>query len=313
MDNFEHIELIGEGTFGKVYIANEISTNRKCAIKKIKLTKHGLSLITIRELKVLKQCLNQHIVSMYNCYIHDDCFFMVLEYLPFDLSALFLCKYKFEDNQIKNLIFQLLSGLSYLHEQGLIHRDVKSSNILLTREGLLKIADFGLSKNECKDMTNQVCTLWYRAPELLLGENDYDHRIDSWSVGCILIEFKTYCPFFAESNEVLQIYKILRTLGAPKREYRYSSLFKQKEYVVDLSWQEIMQNTFGSYFNSSFLHLLGLLLMIDFDDRISCTDAAKLPIFDDVKHSLFAIHSNDVHDTIIRNKLRKKKEEHDGR
>lgn len=306
MDNFTNVQMIGEGTFGKVYVAKDAKTGKKLAIKKIKMEKNGISLITIRELKVLKQCNNRHIIKLYDCYIANNSFYMVLEYLPFDLSALFLSKYRFSDKQIKNLAYQLLHGLSYLHQRGIIHRDVKSSNILLTRDGLLKIADFGLSKYECRDMTNQVCTLWYRAPELLLGENNYDNRIDSWSVGCILLEFRVHNPVFSENNEVLQITRIFKLLGAPLRTYRYSSLFEQEKYAVNLSWYDIMDRNFGRYYNPDLLHLIGLLLKLDYSERISCTDAISLPIFDGDKYAYTTIELNDVHDTIVRSRLREK-------
>ncbi|ELQ76838.1 Cdc2-related protein kinase [Trachipleistophora hominis] len=306
MDRFANAQMIGEGTFGKVYVANDTKTNTKVAVKKIKLEKNGVSLITIRELKILKLCNSQHIIKLYECYIADGSFYMVLEYLPFDLSALFLSKYRFSDDQIKNLTYQLLHGLSYLHERGIIHRDVKSSNILLTHDGLLKIADFGLSKYECRDMTNQVCTLWYRAPELLLGENNYDNRVDTWSVGCILLEFKVLNPVFSENNEVLQIARIFKLLGAPLRTYKYSSLFEQEKYVVELPWGEIIERNFGRYFHPDFLYLIGLLLNLDFSERISCTDAMKLPIFNECKCNYTKIELKDIHDTIIRSKLRER-------
>lgn len=307
MDNFHDIKLIGEGTFGKVYVANKNITDEKVAIKKIKIDKGGLSIITIRELKVLKRLKNEHIVNLLDTYIHDMDFYMILEYLPFDLSALFLSKYKFSDIQIKNLTYQLLKGLSYIHERGIIHRDVKSSNILLTRDGLLKIADFGLSKPECKDMTNQVCTLWYRAPELLLGENNYDDRIDSWSVGCIFLEFKTYSPIFSEHNEVSQIRKIFSVLGSPKKNYRYSSFFNQKSFSSSLPWPDVIRNAFGKYnFAPDFLEIICLFFKLDFDERIGCKAARDLPFFENFQNLYQKIEFEDVHDTVIRSKLREK-------
>lgn len=202
-----------------------------------------------------------HLIRMYDCYIIESNFYMIL-----DLSALFLCKYKFDDVQIKNLIYQLLSGLSFLHNEGIIHRDVKSSNILLTRTGCLKIADFGLSKPECSEMTNQVCTLWYRAPELLLGESKYDNRIDSWSVGCILVEFKTHTPVFTENDEISQIKKIFKVLGTPKKEYRYSKFFEQSRYLNKKPWNDIINDNFSKYLSTDLLHLTSELLKLDFDE-----------------------------------------------
>lgn len=307
MEKFENLKLIGEGTFGKVFVGNEKNGSQKYAIKKIQIEKGGLSTITIRELSALKKYKYKNIVRLFDTYIEDMNFYMILEYLPFDLSALFLSKYIFQNSQIKNLMFQLLQGLSFIHSKGLIHRDIKSSNILLTQKGELKIADFGLSKTESKNMTNQVCTLWYRAPELLLGENKYDNRIDTWSVGCILIEFKTFTPFFSETNEISQIKKILSVLGAPKQNYKYNSLFKIRNYTKEISWKETIHNVFDKYFNIEFLELLEKMLNLDYQERISCTDALQMPFLQNSKNETISIYLNDIHDTIIRHKL---KEQH---
>ncbi|KRH93984.1 Cdc2-related protein kinase [Pseudoloma neurophilia] len=307
MNNFEGTELIGEGTFGKVYRGNyKTERTKKCAIKKIPMEKGGMSVITIRELQILKRYSNKNILKLYDAYIHESDFYMVLEYLPFDLSALFLSKYIFSDNQIKSLMFQLLQGLSFLHSECLIHRDIKSSNILLSKSGELKIADFGLSKVQSKSMTNQVCTLWYRAPELLLGQNEYDHKIDTWAAGCIFIEFKTFTPYFCETKEIPQIKRILSLLGAPKQDYKYNSLLKVKQYIRPEPFDETISKLFGNFFNPEMLELLTKMIQLDFHKRISCTDTLNLPFFDNFQDVYFPIQAEDVHDTIIRTQLKEK-------
>lgn len=307
MNDFENTELIGEGTFGRVFRGNyKDIKSRKCAIKKIPIEKGGISVITIRELQILKRYQNKNVLTLYDAYINDTDFYMILEYLPFDLSGLFLSKYKFHDLHIKSLMYQLLQGLSFLHSQYLIHRDVKSSNILLSKSGQLKIADFGLSKIQSEYMTNQVCTLWYRAPELLLGENQYDNRIDTWSVGCILIEFKTLAPYFSEPKEIPQIKKILSVLGAPGQDYKYNSLLKVKQYKQDLPFKNIVQNLFGHLFEEAMLDMLIQMIQLDYKKRITCEDALKLSIFDQIENLHFPIEFQDIHDTVIRTRLKEK-------
>lgn len=306
MNDFENTELIGEGTFGRVFRGNyKDKKTIKCAIKKIPIEKGGLSVITIRELQILKRYQNENILTLYDAYINDTDFYMILEYLPFDLSGLFLSKYKFPDLHIKSLMFQLLNGLSFLHSQHLIHRDIKSSNILLSRTGELKIADFGLTKIESNYMSNQVCTLWYRAPELLLGENQYDNRIDTWAVGCILIEFKTLVPYFSEPKEIPQIKKILSVLGAPKQDYKYNSLLKVKQYEKNLPIEKIVENLFGHLFDRQMLNMLIQMIQLDYKKRIRCTDALELPLFNQIKNVHFPIGVEDIHDTVIRTRLKK--------
>lgn len=305
MSDFQNLKLIGEGTFGRVYHATK--NNKNFAIKKIEVEK-GLSSVTIRELKFLKSYKNKNILELKKCYINNSSFFMILEYCPFDLSGLFLSKYEFKENQIKNLIFQLLNGLSFIHSLNFIHRDIKSSNILLKKNGILKIADFGLTKNQSKNMTNQVCTLWYRAPELLLGENDYNNKIDSWSVGCIFIEFRNYTPFFNEIREISQIKKILTILGAPEQNYKFNQLLKTNSYKKSISWEENIEKKFGNFYKDEMLLFLGKFLQLDYDKRISCKDARNDPIFKGFEEMYFPIIHDDIHDTVMRNKMKKEKE-----
>jgi CTD kinase subunit alpha len=113
---------------------------------------------------------------------------MVLEYMDHDLTGLLAHpEITFTLGNLKSLNHQMLSGLAYLHDQGILHRDLKGSNILLNASGELKLADFGLarlySKKRKADYTNRVITLWYRGPELLLGETSYGAEVDMWSAG----------------------------------------------------------------------------------------------------------------------------------
>lgn len=134
--------------------------------------------------------------------------YLVLEFCEHDLSGL-LSNYKvsFSLGEIKMILRMMFNALYYLHYNNIIHRDLKSSNILMTRDGVLKLADFGLARavnSVQKDpvrtrMTNRVVTLWYRAPELLLGARHYSTSIDLWAAGCIMSELWTRCP-------LLQVY-----------------------------------------------------------------------------------------------------------
>jgi cyclin-dependent kinase 12/13 len=147
---------------------------------------------------------------------------MVFEYLEYDLTGILdTPEIRLTQDHIKSWSQQLLGGCHYMHTNKVIHRDLKSSNILVNRKGELKIADLGLSRSwnsEMKRLTNKVITLWYRPPELLLGCIDYTTKIDMWSVGCIIAEMFRRAAVLKGSNEANQIDLIFRLCGHPTRE-----------------------------------------------------------------------------------------------
>lgn len=130
-----------------------------------------------------------------------------IAYIFFSLNMLSFIVILSLISQVKCYMKQLLSGLEHCHNRGILHRDIKSSNLLLSKEGILKIADFGLATSydpeNMQPMTSQVVTLWYRPPELLLGATYYGVGVDLWSVGCILAELLTGEPIFPGRTEVL--------------------------------------------------------------------------------------------------------------
>lgn len=127
----------------------------------------------------------------------------------------------FLSSEVKRLLLQLTSGVAYLHQNYILHRDLKTSNLLLSNRGLLKIADFGMARyvgDPRPKLTQLVVTLWYRAPELLLGTRTYDAAVDMWSVGCIMGELITREPLLQGSNEVDQISKVFELCGVPTED-----------------------------------------------------------------------------------------------
>jgi serine/threonine protein kinase len=148
--------------------------------------------------------------------------FMVFEYLEYDLTGILeTTEIRFSQDHIKSWSQQLLAGVHYMHTNKVIHRDLKASNLLVNKQGELKIADWGLARSwnsEMKRLTNKVITLWYRPPELLLGCLEYTPKIDMWSVGCIIAEMFRRSGFLKGSNEATQIDLIFRTVGHPTTE-----------------------------------------------------------------------------------------------
>ncbi|XP_074324934.1 cyclin-dependent kinase C-2 C-like [Apium graveolens] len=159
------------------------------------------------------------IASKLSCSIY-----LVFEYMEHDLAGLLSCPdIKFTEAQIKCFMQQLLCGIEHCHSQGVMHRDVKTSNILVNNEGILKIADFGLANFTARynkePLTTRVVTLWYRPPELLLGSTNYGVSLDLWSVGCVFAELFTGKPFLKGKTEVEQLHKMFKLCGTPPEEY----------------------------------------------------------------------------------------------
>jgi cell division cycle 2-like len=148
--------------------------------------------------------------------------YLVMEFVEHDLKTLLdEMTEPFLPSEIKTLMIQLVAGVEYLHTNWILHRDLKTSNLLLNNRGELKIADFGMARYTSSPppkLTQVVVTLWYRAPELLLGAREYDYEIDIWSIGCIFAELLTNKPLFQGKNEVDQLSKILGLLGTPTKE-----------------------------------------------------------------------------------------------
>lgn len=142
-----------------------------------------------------------------------------MDFIEHDLKSLMeTMTTPFLQSEVKTLMLQLLSGVQCLHDNWIIHRDLKTSNLLMNNRGELKIADFGLARrfgSPLGYMTQLVVTLWYRAPELLLGAKEYTTAIDMWSIGCIFAEFISKEPLFPGRSELDQLSRVFKLLGAP--------------------------------------------------------------------------------------------------
>ncbi|KAK6155058.1 hypothetical protein DH2020_009306 [Rehmannia glutinosa] len=220
-DAYERLEKIGQGTYSTVYRARDLKTGKMVAVKKVRFDNFQPDSVRFmaREILILRKLdhpnvmkLEGIITSRLSCSIY-----LVFPYMEHDLAGLLSCPdIKFTDSQ-------LLSGVGHCHSRGIMHRDIKSSNILVNNEGILKIADFGLAnflrpKNK-QPLTSRVVTLWYRPPELLLGSTSYGEAVDLWSVGCVFAELFVGRPLLKGRTEVEQLHKIFKLCGSPPDDY----------------------------------------------------------------------------------------------
>ncbi|KAK9119068.1 hypothetical protein Scep_017161 [Stephania cephalantha] len=227
-DSYEKLEKIGQGTYSSVFRARDLDTGKIVALKKVRFDNFEPESVRFmaREIMILRRLNHPNIVkleglitSRLSCSIY-----LVFEYMEHDLSGLSSCPdIKFSEAQVKCYMHQLLSGLEHCHSRGVMHRDIKGSNLLVNNEGILKIADFGLA-NYCtsghkQPLTSRVVTLWYRPPELLLGSTDYGATVDLWSVGCVFAELFLGKPILQGRTEVEQLHKIFKLCGSPPDEY----------------------------------------------------------------------------------------------
>jgi len=204
MENYLQKELIGSGTYAKVYKGVEIRTQQLVAIKSIRITKEeGMPPTALREISILKNIKHINIIKLLQVIHKQNMLYIIFEYVDYELM-----NYIEKFGNVYSLCSQLFSGIAYLHSHNIIHRDLKPSNILVCQTGILKIADFGLARTINKmDLaySSEVVTLWYRAPELLMGAKNYQYEIDIWSLGCILYEMITRSPLFPGKSRETQL------------------------------------------------------------------------------------------------------------
>lgn len=241
-DAFEKLEKIGQGTYSSVFRARELKTGRIVALKKVRFDNFEPESVRFmaREILILRRLDHPNIIKLEGLVTSrlSGSIYLVFEYMEHDLSGLLACpNINFSESQVKCYMKQLLSGLEHCHSRGVMHRDIKGSNLLINNEGILKIADFGLA-NFCaykQPLTSRVVTLWYRPPELLLGSTDYGASVDLWSVGCVFAEILLGNPILQGRTEVEQLHKIFKLCGSPPEEYwkksklPHATLFKPQQ------------------------------------------------------------------------------------
>lgn len=314
---YKLMSQIGEGAYGKVYKALNLKNQRFVALKCLILEQEqeGLPYTALREIKLLQNLKSKYIVQLSEVLTVEKSIYMVFEYMDYDLEG-FLAhpESNITPNNIRFLMRQVLSGLTYLHERGVVHRDLKGSNILLNKKGDLKIADFGLARifdqKRNQDYTNRVITLWYRPPELLLGSTNYYTEVDIWGAGCIMVEMFSRRTLFPGKDEIDQLDSIYKLMGTPNSD--------SWPGIEDLPWYQLLypKNIYSSQFKEMFsklipltaLNLIEKMLCINPKSRISASEALLSDYFKDTSHNDFQSFpkiDGDWHEFEVKHKKRK--------
>lgn len=304
IQDYDFLGKLGEGTFGEVSKARSKRTGAVVALKKILMhnEKDGFPITALREIKLLKQLDHINILKLEEMAVERSkdpkkkpSMFMVTPYMDHDLSGLLENpSVHFTEPQIKCYMIQLLEGCRYLHENKILHRDMKAANLLINNRGILQIADFGLARpyddeppkegqgggEATREYTCLVVTRWYRPPELLLQLRRYTTAIDMWGVGCVFGEMFKGRPILAGNSDLNQAQQIFELVGSPNDDNMpgWSNL-PGCEGVKEFEFKRGNLPTVFREQGSLAISLLSELLKLDWRKRVNAMDALKHPYF----------------------------------
>ncbi|RXI01625.1 hypothetical protein DVH24_014974 [Malus domestica] len=302
MEKYEKLEKVGEGTYGKVYKAKDKATGQLVALKKTRLEmdEEGVPPTALREVSLLQMLSQSLYIVRLLCVEHVDSkegkpvLYLVFEYLDTDLKK-FIDSHRKGPNPgpmppslVQSFMYQLCKGVAHCHSHGVLHRDLKPQNLLLDKErGILKIADLGLGRAftvPLKSYTHEIVTLWYRAPEVLLGSAHYSTGVDMWSVGCIFAEMARRQALFPGDSEFQQLLHIFRLLGTPS-DKQWPGVSSLRDWHVYPQWEPQNLARAVPALEPEGVDLLAKMLKYDPAERISAKAALDHPYFDTLDKS----------------------------
>uniref|UniRef100_A0AAZ3NZU5 non-specific serine/threonine protein kinase n=1 Tax=Oncorhynchus tshawytscha TaxID=74940 RepID=A0AAZ3NZU5_ONCTS len=284
MNRYTQLKQLGDGTYGSVLMGKSNESGELVAIKRMKRKFYSWEeCMNLREVKSLKKLNHANVVKLKEVIRENDHLYFVFEYMKENLYQLMKDRNKlFPESAIRNISFQILQGLSFIHKHGFFHRDMKPENLLCMGPELVKIADFGLAREirSRPPYTDYVSTRWYRAPEVLLRSSIYSSPIDMWAVGCIMAELYTLRPLFPGNSEVDEIFKICQVLGTVKKSdwpegYQLASAMNFRfPQCVPTHLKTLIPNA-----STEAITLMKDLLMWDPKKRPTAVQALRYPYF----------------------------------
>lgn len=300
LDDFTKLEKIGEGTYGVVYKGRNRRTQAMVAMKKIRLESEdeGVPSTAVREISLLKELQHPNVVGLEAVIMQENRLYLIFEFLSYDLKRFMdtLGKEEYlQPETLKSYTFQILQAMCFCHQRRVIHRDLKPQNLLVDDKGAIKLADFGLARAigiPIRVYTHEVVTLWYRAPEILMGAQRYSMGVDMWSIGCIFAEMATKKPLFQGDSEIDELFRIFRILGTPT-ELEWNGVESLPDYKPTFpKWREnYLREKFYDKKSQKYLmdddafSLLEGLLIYDPALRISSKKALNHSYFHDIDTS----------------------------
>ena len=282
---YEVIGMVGEGAYGIVYKCKNLETGKYVAIKKFKEIGDELVKKTMkRELKMLQKLHHPNIVDFQDAFKRKGNLFLVFEFVEKNLLEVLEEHPKgLDPNLIKNIIYQLCKAIKYLHEQNIIHRDIKPENLLITDKMETKLCDFGFARlisGNSEKLTDYVATRWYRAPELLISQGEYNTEVDYWAIGCIMGELADGNPLFPGENEIDQIHCIQKVLGNLTDEQNdkfYSNPLFQGKNLLNITKPETLERKYLGKLNKQAINFMKGLLELDPKKRLNGVTAFQHP------------------------------------
>ncbi|XP_011420286.2 cyclin-dependent kinase 18 isoform X1 [Magallana gigas] len=285
IESYTKLDKLGEGTYATVFKGKSRLTDNLVALKEIRLEhEEGAPCTAIREVSLLRELKHANIVTLHDIIHTDKSLTLVFEYLEKDLKQYMDdCGNIMSMSNVKIFLFQLLRGLSYCHKKQVLHRDLKPQNLLINERGELKLADFGLARAKSiptKTYSNEVVTLWYRPPDVLLGSTEYSTQIDMWGVGCIFYEMACGRPLFPGSTVEDELYYIFKILGTPTEE-NFPGISKNEEFLSYNFSQYESENLINvaPRLDSEGLNLLSKLLLYEAKRRSSAAEGMRHAFF----------------------------------
>ncbi|XP_055709190.1 serine/threonine-protein kinase MAK isoform X3 [Phlebotomus papatasi] len=285
MNRYITLNQLGDGTYGTVVLAQRKDTGEKVAIKRMKRKYYSWEeAMNLREVKSLKKLSHANVVKLKEVIRENDILYFVFEYMKENLYQLIKDREThFPESTIRNMLYQVLNGLAFMHRHGFFHRDLKPENLLCSGPELVKIADFGLAREirSRPPFTDYVSTRWYRAPEVLLHSTKYGSSIDLWAVGCIMSELYTFRPLFPGTSEVDQLFKICSVLGTPdKDDWPEGHRLASAIHFQFPACSKIPLDSIVSRATDPALQVLEDFLRWDSDKRPTAQQSLKYPYFE---------------------------------
>lgn len=297
MQKYEKLEKIGEGTYGTVFKAKHKETHEIVALKRVRLDEdeEGIPSSALREICILKELKHKNIVRLHDVMHSERRLTLVFEYCDQDLKKYFdSCQGEVDPAVVKSFMFQLLRGLAFCHSCNVLHRDLKPQNLLINKDGELKLADFGLARAfgiPVRCYSAEVVTLWYRPPDVLMGAKLYSTSIDMWSAGCIFAEIANGGrPLFPGSDVDDQLRRIFKVLGPPNEDSwpNASKLPEYKDFSYLQSNGTVSLAVVVPKLSTGGRDLLQKLLVLNPAHRLSAEDAMRHAFFADLSPSFRA-------------------------